>query len=152
MDPSTVSPWSSNWVWSLPIIVMTVVIHAFGLGLLNQRVSLVVNRWEKKLLPRRISAIIMGGTALYAAVLHGFEASIWAAAYILLGSVPDRKSAMLYSLSAMTTYGHTSIHLEPRWQLMGSLEALNGWILFGLTTALLFGVMQKVWPNLELSA
>lgn len=32
---------------------------------------------------------------------------------------------------------------------MGSLEALNGWILFGLTTAFLFTVIQKVWPYIN---
>jgi hypothetical protein len=29
---------------------------------------------------------------------------------------------------------------------MGALEALNGILLFGLTTAFLFSVIQKVWP------
>ena len=28
---------------------------------------------------------------------------------------------------------------------MGALEALNGWLLFGLTTAFLFSIMEKVW-------
>jgi hypothetical protein len=28
---------------------------------------------------------------------------------------------------------------------MGALEALDGWILFGLTTAFLFTVIQRVW-------
>jgi hypothetical protein len=28
---------------------------------------------------------------------------------------------------------------------MGALEALNGWLLFGLTTAFLFGIIKKVW-------
>jgi hypothetical protein len=36
--------------------------------------------------------------------------------------------------------------LEAHWQLMGALEALNGMLLFGLTTAFLFAVIQKVWP------
>jgi hypothetical protein len=27
---------------------------------------------------------------------------------------------------------------------MGAIEALNGWLLFGLTTAFLFGMMEKV--------
>ena len=54
---------------------------------------------------------------------------------------------MLYSLSAMTSYGHETLQLAPRWQMMGALEALNGWILFGLTTAFLFNVMQKAWPH-----
>jgi len=38
---------------------------------------------------------------------------------------------MLYSLSAMTTYGHANLFLKDRWQLMGALEALNGMLLFG---------------------
>jgi hypothetical protein len=28
-----------------------------------------------------------------------------------------------------------------------ALEALNGWILFGLTTAFLFTVIQLAWPQ-----
>ena len=29
---------------------------------------------------------------------------------------------MLYSLSALTSYGHASIYLEAQWQLMGALN------------------------------
>jgi hypothetical protein len=47
----------------------------------------------------------------------------------------------------MTSYGHETYALVPRWQMMGALEALDGWILFGLTTASLFTVMQKMWPR-----
>jgi hypothetical protein len=72
---------------------------------------------------------------------------MWAALYFLLGALPDRKNAVLYSLGAMTTYGNAGLTLEPQWQLMGSLEALNGWILFGLTTAFLFTVIREVWSH-----
>jgi hypothetical protein len=51
---------------------------------------------------------------------------------------------VLYSLNAITSYGHENLHLEDRWHLMGALEALNGWLLFGLTTAFLFAVLQRV--------
>lgn len=80
-------------------------------------------------------------------VLHGIEAVAWAGAYRLLCAVPDNPSAMLYSLNAMTTYGHESISLEPHWQFMGALEALNGMLLFGLTTAFLFAMIQEVWQG-----
>jgi hypothetical protein len=53
---------------------------------------------------------------------------------------------MLYSLSALTTYGHANIFLDTKWQMMGALEALNGMLLFGLTTAFLFAMIQRVWP------
>jgi len=91
-------------------------------------------------------ALVIGGAALLASVLHGFEAGIWAAAYRFLGALPDNRSAMLYSLSAITTYGHANLYLKDHWQLMGALEALNGMLLFGLTTAFLFAMIQRVWP------
>ena len=56
---------------------------------------------------------------------------------------------MLYSLNAMTSYGHENVNLAQHWQMMGALEALDGWILFGLTTAFLFTVMQRVGAHLE---
>jgi hypothetical protein len=40
---------------------------------------------------------------------------------------------MLYSLSAITTFGHANLFLKSQWQLMGALEALNGMLIFGLT-------------------
>jgi len=43
------------------------------------------------------------------------------------------------------SYGHTNLALEDHWQLMGAMEALNGALLFGLSTAFLFGVIQRVW-------
>ncbi len=77
------------------------------------------------------------------------EASIWATAYHGLGSLPDFKSTMLYSLSAMTSYGHANLFLEPQWQMMGALEALNGMLLPGLTTAFLFSMIQKISEHSE---
>jgi hypothetical protein len=91
-------------------------------------------------------SVRMSGTSLLCTILHGIEGAIWAAAYRFLNAIPDERSAMLYSISAMTSYGHENLFLKPRWQLMGALEALNGMLLFGLTTAFLFAMIQRVWP------
>ena len=37
--------------------------------------------------------------------------------------------------------------LETQWPMIGALESLNGMLLFGLTTAFLFAMIQKVWPS-----
>ena len=145
MRPSTLVPWSSDWVWSLPLIVVTVIFHAYSLGLLKHLVSVILKLAKNRDLAGVLSLSVVGGTALCAAVLHGIETAIWAIAYSLLGALPDRKIAMLYSLGAMTTFGIDGLMLDAQWRLMGSLEALNGWILFGLTTAFLFTVIQDVW-------
>jgi len=72
------------------------------------------------------------------------EAPFWASAYRIVGALPDNSSAVLDSLSAITSYGHEKLVLEQRWQQVGALEALNGMLLLGLTTAFLFGIIQRV--------
>jgi len=138
--------WGADWAWSLPLILLTVVIHVFGLGLINERVVRALSRSidRRRLVP--LFALVMGVAVLLVTALHTIEGAAWAAAFLFLGAVPDAKSAMLYSLNAMTTYGHESVSLEPHWQMMGALEALNGMLLFGLTTAFLFAMIQEVWP------
>ena len=145
MNAIDVGAWYANLAWGLPLIVLSVVIHVFGLGLINEGVVRVLSgAVERRHFMLRF-AVVMGVTTLLATLLHGTEAAIWAISYWLLGALSDYKLAMLYSLSAMTSYGHESLFLEPHWQLMDALESLNGWLLFGLTTAFLFAVVQKVW-------
>jgi len=140
--------WRADWAWGLPLIVLTVVIHVSGLGLINRRVVRVSSGMMQRCYPTPLLVVIMGSAVLLLTALHGIEAGIWAAAYHLLGALPGGfKAAMLYSLNAITSYGHESLSLDDRWQLMGAMEALNGWLLFGLTTAFLFGMYEKVWAS-----
>jgi hypothetical protein len=83
---------------------------------------------------------------LGAAMLHGVEATAWAALYIWVGAMSDPSTAMLYSLSAITSYGHSEVYLADRWRLLGAIEAMDGLILFGLTTAFLFATIERVRP------
>jgi MFS superfamily sulfate permease-like transporter len=140
--------WGADWVWGMPLIVLTVVIHVIGLGLINQRVDGATTGAIVRRHPTIAFVLVMGVTTLLATVMHGMEAGIWAAAYRLLHAMRDNKSAMLYSLNAMTSYGHENLALEGHWKLMGAIEALNGWLLFGLTTAFLFGMIEKIRSSL----
>jgi hypothetical protein len=147
MGDGGVVTWGADWAWGLPLIVSNVVFHVLGVGLINGHVAQRLNRFsfERHLIFR--SAFVTGGTALAITVLQGLEVTSWAFAYRVLGASPDNRSAMLYSLNAMTSYGHVDLYLAPRWQMMGALESLNGWILFGLTTAFLFTVIQGMWSH-----
>jgi hypothetical protein len=145
MSSAAETTWEIDWLWSLPLIVMSVVIHVVGLMIIYREVirimSIAVIR--RRFAPMFI--VVMSLVALLATVLHGLEGSLWAVAYRLLDGLPNNKSAMLYSLSAITSYGHANLFLKEHWQLMGALEALNGTLLFGLTTAFLFAMIREVW-------
>jgi hypothetical protein len=139
--------WDGDWAWSLPLIVLNVMLHVAGLDLINRTILGVIVRVRNHRNFNLLLGLVMGLATLLATVLHAVEAGIWAIVYRALGALPDGKSALLYSLNAITTYGHSDLYLTPHWQLMGALEALNGMLLFGLTTAFLYGVLQRVWPT-----
>ncbi len=146
MSPVVLAPWKSVWLWSIPLIVVTIVFHSFALGQLSRGLHILLKEDRKKRLTHALSVFVVGGSSLCTICLHGLEAWMWSVAYHLLGTLGGgRKDAMLYSISVMTTVGGTNLHLEPGWALMGPLEALDGWILFGLTAAFLFALIQQVW-------
>ena len=138
--------WSNNWAWGLPLIVLTVLFHALALVEIQDRVVLQLPLVLHARRSSIVLAVLMIVTVLLLTVLHA-EASAWAGAYVALGARPDFASAMLYSLSAMTSYGHANLFLAKEWQLMGAIEALNGMMLFGLSTAFLFAVLRDHWPT-----
>jgi hypothetical protein len=138
--------WDGDWAWSLPLIVLNVMLHVAGLNLINRTIVGVIIRVRNHRKFDALFGLVIGLTTLLATLLHAAEAGTWAIVYRALGAMPDGKSALLYSLNAITTYGHSDLYLTAHWQLMGALEALYGMLLFGLTTAFLYGVLQRVWP------
>jgi hypothetical protein len=88
---------------------------------------------------RHLVAFAALATAVYLAI----EAAAWAVLYLWLGALAAWAPAMLYSLEAITSLGHAQVYLDDRWQLLGAIEAVNGLILFGLTTAFLFAAIQR---------
>jgi hypothetical protein len=136
--------WRNDWVWGVPLIIVTVLLHLLGLWFVNRRAFLAFSRMMERRHPMSIFVMVMATVTLLSTILLATEASIWATVYQFIGARPDFKSAMLYSLGAMTTYGHASLQLQDQWQLLGTIEALDGWLLFGLTTAFMFGMIQKV--------
>jgi hypothetical protein len=138
--------WDGNWAWALPLIILTLILHVVGLALINLRMVRMMGHLRRRHQFFPMFVFVMGVTALLAILLLAFEATLWAAAFRSLGALPDGRSAMLYSLNAFTSFGHTDLVLAPHWRLMGALEALNGMLLFGLTTAFLYGHIRQVWP------
>lgn len=141
-----------NWTWGLSLIALTIVFHAAAMSAMA--LALIdfyghVTRWRLPL--RHIFAIligVIGAVGVLLAILHGIEAAIWAAAYWRLGALGSFQDAVLYSLDSMTTRGASGLALQPHWALMGALEATDGMLLFGISTAFVFAVMQAYWPIL----
>ncbi len=53
-------------------------------------------------------------------------------------------NAFNHSAVNYTTLGYGDLIMSVRWRLMGPLEAANGMVMFGVTTALIFGLIQRL--------
>jgi hypothetical protein len=76
MDPATITPWREAWLWSLPLLVVRVVIHAFSLRMIDRRVVFILDGSARKRLLRMASWVIMPVVALCAEILHGSEGAM----------------------------------------------------------------------------
>lgn len=60
---------------------------------------------------------------------------VWAGLFQLLGEFEQFSTALYYSGVNFTTLGYGDITLSAKWQLLGPLEAANGILMFGVSTA-----------------
>jgi len=73
------------------------------------------------------------------------EVWLWSGLFVLNGALPTLEEATYFSVVTFSTLGYGDIVLGPEWRLLGSIAAVNGVILFGWTTALVFIVVQRVY-------
>ncbi len=77
-------------------------------------------------------------------VAHLIEIAIWAVLFLLCGQFSDFGAAYYHSAVNYTTLGYGDVAMTPSWRLLAPLEAANGMLMFGVSTAIIFAVMQRM--------
>ncbi len=90
------------------------------------------------------SVAIMMIVSLITAAAHLLEIALWAVVFLVCGEVGSFHQAFYCSAQNYTSLGYGDVHLSERWQLLGPLEAVNGLLLFGLSTAIMFSVLSNL--------
>jgi len=129
------------------MIGLTVGIHTLGAAIwlkhLGQRFEFYASVKQPPHLFRGILS-----TAIVLLMLHVLEAFLWALLYMLLPAQAGLKNlheALYFSLVTFTTLGYGDVTIHVKWQLLTGIEGMVGIVVFGMTTALLFAVIQKCW-------
>jgi hypothetical protein len=84
---------------------------------------------------------------LILAAAHLAQIALWALALLLCGQVSGFERAFYVSAQNYTTLCYGDVLLPERGRLLGPLEAMNGLLFFGLSTAVLFAVMSHLIAN-----
>ena len=131
------------------INIINIAIHA----LLMTTVIRVAQRVDERSRSRSallLVAVLMP-TVSVLMIIHTLEVFVWASAYSLVDVAPTESFGDLvyFAFVNYTTLGYGDIIPTPRWRLLGPMTAMNGVLLFGWSTAVIFEVLRKTLERLE---
>jgi hypothetical protein len=128
------------------IVSATVVIHLAGLDILQ-----ILLRWHLHRLERWVQAnrvLVPIGIVMGLFVVHGAEIWLYALAYLKAGVFKGLEQSLYFSVSAYSTLGEGRSGMPISWRIVGALEAINGMLLLGWSTAFLFQTLgHLMWDE-----
>jgi Ion channel len=75
------------------------------------------------------------------ALAHLAEVGLWAAGMALVGAVGPEEGPLYFAFVSYTTLGYGDVLAAREWRLLGPAAAMNGVLLFGWSTAVIFHVL-----------
>jgi hypothetical protein len=124
-------------------VVCTIVIHAVPLSATvrflsreKKRGRVGLNFW--------VDTGIVAGVILLALVAHLLEIAFWALLFLACGEFSGFGTAFYHSAVNYTSLGYGDIVMSPAWRLLGPIETTDGMLLFGVSAAMTFAVIQRL--------
>jgi hypothetical protein len=87
---------------------------------------------------------IVAWIILLSLVAHLIEIALWAAVFMICGEFHEFGTAYYHSAVNYTTLGYGDLIMSPKWRLLGPLEAANGVLMFGVSTAMIFTLILRL--------
>lgn len=126
-----------------------------GLLLLNIMISAVAamvlevafqrgHRWLLREPHRPKLVVLLAGVSLWVLGVITAGIWIWAAAFLGLGVFATLEEAVYFALVVYTTLGFGDVLLPVEWRLLAGMAAANGFLNFGLLTALLIEALRQI--------
>jgi hypothetical protein len=126
--------------------IVNIGIHALFMTV----VIFVVGKQRDRMAPGPFTvARMMIAVAVVFMVAHILEALVWALTYRLVGAVDLSHSLLYFALVNFATLGYGDITPVEDWKLLGPMTSMNGILLFGWSTAVLFEVLRKTLSLME---
>ena len=93
--------------------------------------------------------VIMITTVSVLMAFHLAEIGVWSLAYALLDVAPPGADRFYFAFVNYATLGYGDVVPVADWRLLGPMAAMNGVLLFGWSTAVIFEVLWKALPQID---
>ncbi len=133
----------------MPLLVATIVflvsLPIYGIvtaGIINLVVVLLRKGYDGAHFWKNVAVMIV--VSVLTALMHLMQIALWALAILLCGATATFADAFYCSAQNYTSLGYGDFVFSKTWRLLGPLEAINGLLLFGLSTAVMFAIMSRL--------
>jgi hypothetical protein len=133
----------------LGMMVLTIIIHALFM-VAGEKVA----KWRRARFghvgKEMAKAVLLSVLTVWMFLAIVIEAALWALLYLfnpLIEALPDLETAFYFSMVTFTTLGFGDVVLTGEWRTLASIQAANGVIIFGWTTALIFYFIQHIYKD-----
>jgi hypothetical protein len=129
------------------LVAVTIVIQA-----------MITTSWLRHLARRQIlqrcskskwvSMRVLSSTGIVLLAMHILQILVWATTYRWLVPEHDLRTyeeAAYFSFVTFTTLGYGDITLSETYRMLSGIQAMNGILLVGWSTAILFAIVQRIW-------
>ena len=123
------------------ISAVNIGLHAMIMMLLI-RVAQIASERSKAQASQHL-VLVMIPTVLVLMMTHTAEVLVWALGYLLVGAAPEGADRVYFAFVNYTTLGYGDVVPVARWRLLGPITAMNGVLLFGWSTAVIFEVLRR---------
>jgi hypothetical protein len=124
------------------VSICNITIHAVVMTAIVQVARRIAAKQDTLHPSLRLTAVMIATVSVLMAA-HTSEVLVWSLAYFMVGAVPAASSFVYFAFVNYTTLGYGDIVPLKNWQLLGPITAMNGILLFGWSTAVIFEVLRK---------
>ncbi|WP_051238799.1 potassium channel family protein [Gaetbulibacter saemankumensis] len=133
------------------IIAINLVIQAFGNILWLRKIAATL-KGENDITNKRILKDLLFSFLLFTTI-HTLHALIWASFYYYIPQTSTEFSSfsesVYFSMVTFTTLGYGDITLTSHWRLLSGIEAINGILLIGWSTAMMYSLIENIYKKIK---
>ena len=130
---------------SIAVSICNIAIHAIVMAAVLWAARVASERATSHQTLRLIA--VMAATVSVLMAAHISEVILWSSAYAIFDVAPAGTNLVYFAFVNYTTLGYGDVTPLQRWYLLGPMTAMNGVLLFGWSTAVIFAVLQKAFTT-----
>jgi ion channel len=122
------------------VSVVNIAIHVVTMVAIIQGGRKVMAYGQAWPIARVVNAMV--GTVVILMLAHVAEVLVWSLAYSVADVAPEGTDLLYFAFVNYTTLGYGDVVPAERWRLIGPITALNGVLMIGWSTAVIFEVLR----------